>query len=76
MIYIDYKSKKSIIEALSKIDNTNTLTIAENKYFIENNGCINFLKRNERYQFEINRSALENQKLKASANLLKLAVNK
>lgn len=51
------------------------LTIGDADRFIDLGGAIGLVYVDERLQFEINRQALEQQQLKASANLLRLARN-
>lgn len=51
------------------------LTIGDAERFIDLGGAIGLVYGDERLQFEINRQALEQRQIKASANLLRLARN-
>lgn len=49
------------------------LTVGEAENFIDSGGAIGIVQGEQRLQFEVNRSALEQAQLKASSQLLKLA---
>ena len=58
---------------LALIKGKSVLTIGETKGFLEQGGMINFVVAEKKIRFEINLVALEQAKLKARAQLLKLA---
>jgi len=61
---------KNIVKELSKIG---TLTIGEEKNFIQNGGILNFLKVGKKIRFEINIQSSDKAGLKISSKLLMLS---
>jgi hypothetical protein len=53
----------------------NTLIISERKGLLESGSAINFLIVNNKIRFEVNLSSLNRSNIKASSQLLKLALN-
>ena len=61
---------KQIFESLRGSD---ALTVGDTKGFVEQGGMINFVLENSRVQFEVNRKAAEQGRLKISSKLLSVA---
>lgn len=69
------QTKKHLIDELSKrITDQNTLTISDGPGLAKLGIAINMVLVNGKLKFEINRQALDNANLKASSQLLKLAI--
>lgn len=69
------QSKKHLINELSKhVTNQNTLTISDTPGLAKQGVAINMVLVNGKLKFEINRQALQKTNLKASSQLLKLAI--
>ena len=75
LIYIDHITTKRLKQELPNVASSNTVTVGNQSNFIYQKGCINLVKRDNRYRFEINVKELQNQKVKASSQLLNLAIN-
>ena len=61
-------------QIIAKVKGMPVLIIGETREFIKQGGVINFFSKGNRLHFEINTRAAENQGLKLSSRLLKLAV--
>lgn len=64
-----------IEQVLSLVKKHPVLTISETPLFIEKGGMINFVIRENRVEFEINRNAAEQVGIKLSSKLLRLAIH-
>jgi hypothetical protein len=73
IVMITSSNEKHLDEVLKKTRGTGTLIISASKGFAERGGMINFYIEDGRIRFEINRAAMEKEKLQASSQLLKLA---
>lgn len=60
-------------QTVQKANGSGALIISYSEGFAHKGAMINFFQEDGRLRFEINRNALENQKLQASSQLLKLA---
>jgi hypothetical protein len=69
------QTKKNLVNELAKhVNNQNTLTISDTPDLGKQGIAINMVLVNGKLKFEINRQALKNANLKASSQLLKLAI--
>lgn len=73
IIVVTSEDEGSLKDVLAKARKTSSLVISAAEGFAEKGAMINFFKDGERLRFEINRTALEEKKLQASSQLLKLA---
>lgn len=62
------------LDILTTIADDNTLLIGESNHFAERGGGINFVNFNNKLRFELNKSAIQRNGFKVSAQLLKLAI--
>lgn len=76
LVYFDTKNVQHFKKLLEHFTNTNTATIANHRSFLDYNGCINILQKNNKFRYEINFEELANQKIIASSALIELAINK
>lgn len=74
VIFISHKCKASLSEILSRIPKRNVLIITEKPGYAEEGAAINFVIIENRIRFEVNLKALSSAGLKASSQLLKLAI--
>lgn len=75
VVFIGEPEERRVVPVLRALANQPVLTVGDADRFIDVGGAIGLVAIDERLQFEINRSALEQAQLKASASLLKLARN-
>ena len=73
LLFISPSEKGRVKQVLQSLRNTPVLTISEMERFGQMGGIINFITVEDRVQFEINPQQAEQQKLKISSQLLKLA---
>lgn len=75
VLFVPKLSESLLKEALSKVDNAPTLVVTESSDLVDNIPGINFVIINQRQKFELNKTQVENRKLKVSVTLEKLASN-
>ena len=73
ILYISNSERSRLKEILAALEDQPVLLVADITGFASDGGMIGFVLEQQRIIFEINREALEQAKLKASAKLLKLA---
>lgn len=67
-------SRSAVTELVAHVKGKAVLTIGEMKNFANDGGGINFIRKNKKLCFEINREAAKQQEVKLSSHLLKLAI--
>jgi len=73
VIYLTNKVGSNSREILSYIKSNHILTFGESNNFIKNGGMVNFIIKDSKVKFEINMDALEQENLKVSAQVLRIA---
>ena len=73
VVFIGEAEERRIVPLLRALAGQPVLTVGDAERFIDLGGAIGIVLGDERLQFEVNRTALEQAQLKASASLLKLA---
>lgn len=73
LVFIGETEERRIVPILRALVSQPVLTVSDAERFIDLGGAIGFVVADDRLQFEINRTALEQAQLKAGAGLLKLA---
>ena len=73
VVFIGEAEERRIVPLLRALASQPVLTVGDAERFIDLGGAIGIVAGDERLQFEVNRTALEQAQLKASASLLKLA---
>jgi hypothetical protein len=73
LLFISPSEKGRVKQILQSLRNTPVLTISEMERFGQMGGIINFITVENKVQFEINAEQAQQQKLKISSQLLKLA---
>ena len=61
---------------LNVINQPNSLTVGDNKWFLKAGGMLNLLTRANKTRWEINKKAIAGNKINISSKILRLAVNK
>jgi len=74
MLFIPTSQSDQIGLVKSRLSNSATLIISEKNGLGRKGSGINFVVENGRWRFELNRSVVENQNLKVSSELDKLAI--
>lgn len=74
MLFIPINQSDQIDNVKSRLLNSATLIISEKNGLGKRGSGINFIVENGRWRFELNRSVVENQNLKVSSELDKLAI--
>lgn len=73
--FLGETDERRLVPLLRGLAGRAVLTVGDAEHFIDVGGAIGLVPGEERLQFEINRRAIEQAQLKASANLLRLARN-
>jgi hypothetical protein len=73
LLFISLSEKSRVKQILQSLRNTPVLTISEMEGFGQMGGIINFIKVEDKVQFEINSEEARQHQLKISSQLLKLA---
>jgi len=73
LLFISSSERRRTKQILQSLRNTPVLTIGEMERFGQMGGIINFITVEDKVQFEINSEQAQQQKLKISSQLLKLA---
>lgn len=75
ILYISKDKNSDIPLVLKKIKSNSTLTITEEEGLIERGAGINFIVKNNRLEFELNKKNIQKNKLKLNSNLEALAIS-
>lgn len=73
VVFVGEADARRIPTTLRALQNQPVLTISDVEGFIDSGGAIGIVRGEQKLQFEINRTALDKAKLRASSQLLKLA---
>ncbi len=73
ILYLSKDESNEISEVLKKIKTNSTLVITEEKGLVDKGAGINFIVKDNRQKFELNKKNVEKYKLKVSSNLESLA---
>ncbi len=73
VVVIGDADERRVVPVLRALAGQPVLTVSDTEHFVDLGGGIGLLTADDRLQFEVNRGALEQAQLKASASLLKLA---
>ncbi len=73
VVFIADPTERQMSPLLRTLSGRPVLTVSDSENFIDNGGAIGIVQGDHRLQFEVNRAALDQAHLKASAQLLKLA---
>jgi len=73
ILFIASSEKTQLKRIFDSLRGTDALTVGDTKGFVEQGGMINFVLENNRVQFEVNRKAAEEGRLKISSKLLSVA---
>jgi len=75
LLFVSSSEEKRIGAVIRALAGQNVLTVSDIQQFVDRGGMIQLNRSGSRVQFEINRSAAEQVRLKISPQLLKLATN-
>ena len=75
LLFIGASEENSVSEILSRLKGTSVLTVGETENFAESGGVIQFVEKDGKVCFKINRKAAEEARLKISSRLLNLSEN-
>lgn len=75
LVFVSESEERHLAQTLHTLAGQPLLTVSDIDGFIDAGGAIGIVRGEARLQFEINRSALDQAKLKASSLLLRLARN-
>ena len=75
VVFVAETEERRVVPILRALADQPVLTVSDADGFVDLGGGIGLVSSDERLQFEVNRGALEQAQLKASASLLKLARN-
>tara|TARA_B100000809_G_scaffold266274_1_gene328184 strand:- start:6926 stop:7441 length:516 start_codon:yes stop_codon:yes gene_type:complete len=73
ILYVSQNKSEDILSVIKMLKQHNTLIITEKQGLVEKGAGINFVVKNNRQKFELNKSNVEKYKLKVSSNLEALA---
>ncbi len=73
ILYVSKAKSEDISSVLKKVKANSTLIITEKQGLVEKGAGINFIIKNNRQKFELNKKNVEKYKLKVSSNLEALA---
>jgi hypothetical protein len=73
VLFISDSLSRDLAKILGDLRGRSVLTIGETEGFLQNGGTINFVVADNRLQFELNRSALNQARLTVSDKLLRLS---
>jgi hypothetical protein len=73
ILYVSQNKSEEISSVVNKLKPHNTLIITEKQGLVEKGAGINFIVKNNRQKFELNKKNVEKYKLKVSSNLEALA---
>lgn len=75
ILYVAKSQSSQIKSVLKKVENSSTLIVTEQVGLADRGAGINFVVKNNRQKFELNKTNVEKYKLKISSNLEALAVS-
>jgi len=73
ILYVSRNKSEDIPSVLKKVKSNSTLIITEKQGLVDKGAGINFIIKNNRQKFELNKKNVEKYKLKVSSNLEALA---
>ncbi len=73
IIFIPFENSGQLNEVISKIKGNSTLIVTEKQGLTKQGAAINFIVKDNKQAFELNKANAEHYKLKVSSNLVKLA---
>lgn len=73
ILYVTKEKKESLGNILKKVKNNSTLIVTESPGMVDKGAGINFVVKNNKQKFELNKTNVEKYKLKVSSNLEALA---
>ncbi|SFC26071.1 protein of unknown function [Flexibacter flexilis DSM 6793] len=74
VLYIPQGKSKLLADVITKVSGKNTLIITEKSGLADKGSGINFVLKDGRWKFELNKDATEKAGLKVSSDLLRLAI--
>lgn len=74
ILFVPFDKSSQLTEVLSKTEGKPTMVVTEKPGLGRQGSTINFVLVNGRWQFELNRSALQGSQLKVSSELSRLAI--
>jgi len=74
MLFVSKEQTGKIVQAKTKVTTFSTLIITEVEGLAKKGSGINFVIRDNKQRFELNKRTIEKHKLKVSSNLLALAI--
>ena len=74
MLFINSAEEKNLTQVFRYLEGKPTLTVGEVEQFARRGGIINFVLKDNKVRFEINRAKAIESGLKLSSKLLKLAM--
>lgn len=75
ILYVSENKSEEIAKVVTKVRSNSTLIITAKPGLVDKGSGINFIVKNYRTAYELNRNNVENHKLKVSSNLEALASN-
>ncbi|MGE0562076.1 MAG: YfiR family protein [Flavobacteriales bacterium] len=73
ILYVSKDKSQSLTDIIKKVKNNSTLLVTEESGLVDKGSGINFIIKDNRQKFELNKSNVEKYKLKVSSNLEALA---
>lgn len=73
ILYVSREKSSTLTDVLKKVKNNSTLLVTEENGLMEKGAGINFIIKDNRQKFELNKGNVEKYKLKVSSNLEALA---
>lgn len=73
ILYVSKDKSQSLNDIIKKVKNNSTLLVTEESGLVDKGSGINFIIKDNRQKFELNKSNVEKYKLKVSSNLEALA---
>ena len=74
ILFITKSEQLNQKDILRKVDSPNTVTVGDNKWFINSGGMLNLIIVGKKVGWEVNQPAIKNKQLKVSSKILRLAV--
>ncbi len=75
ILYVSENKSQDILSVVSQVKQNSTLIITAKEGLVDRGSGINFVVKNNRQKFELNKKNVEKKQLKVSANLEVLAVS-
>ena len=73
IVYVSKEKSTDLTSIIGKVKSNSTLIITEKQGLVDKGAGINFIVKDNRQKFELNKSNVEKYKLKVSSNLEALA---